>query len=345
METQIMEIQTIQTNQIILPDAPKISGLSFRGFQGESDYPKMAAIIQGCKEADQIDRVDTVEDVARNYKHLINSDPYRDMLFAEIDGEAIAYQRVLWREEVDGTRIYMLFGFLLPAWRNKGIGTAMLHQAEKRLTEIAQSHPKGKPSYFESETVDSEILRQAVLEKEGYKAIRYAFNMVRPDLENIPNLTLPEGVEIRPVLPEHYQAINDASREAFRDEWGYSPDLEPPVDQWLEDPNFDPSLWRVAWEGDQVVGMVLSFINERENQEYKRKRGYTENICVRRPWRKRGIAKALIAAALHAIKEKGMEDAGLGVDAENLSGALQLYESMGYRMIKRFSIYRKPLEL
>lgn len=340
-----MEIQTIQTNQIILPDAPKISGLSFRGFQGESDYPKMAAIIQGCKEADQIDRVDTVEDVARNYKHLINSDPYRDMLFAEIDGEAIAYQRVLWREEVDGTRIYMLFGFLLPAWRNKGIGTAMLHQAEKRLTEIAQSHPKGKPSYFESETVDSEILRQAVLEKEGYKAIRYAFNMVRPDLENIPNLTLPEGVEIRPVLPEHYQAINDASREAFRDEWGYSPDLEPPVDQWLEDPNFDPSLWRVAWEGDQVVGMVLSFINERENQEYKRKRGYTENICVRRPWRKRGIAKALIAAALHAIKEKGMEDAGLGVDAENLSGALQLYESMGYRMIKRFSIYRKPLEL
>ncbi len=340
-----METLTVQTNLIVLPDAPKISGLSFRGFEGESDYPKMAALIQGCKEADQIERVDTVEDVARNYKFLINSDPYRDMLFAEIDGEVIAYQRVLWREEVEGTRIYQFFGFLLPKWRNRGIGTAMLHQAERRLREIAKSHPKGAPCFYESEVADSETLREAVLLKEGYKAVRHAFNMVRPDLKNIPNLTLPEGIEIRPVLPEHYQAINDASKEAFRDEWGFSPDLEPPVEQWLEDPNFDPTLWRVAWEGDQVVGMVLSFINERENQEYHRKRGYTENICVRRPWRKRGIAKALIAASLHAIKERGMEDAGLGVDSENLSGALQLYESMGYRMIKRFSVYRKPLEL
>lgn len=338
-----METSVTETNQIILPDAPQISGLSFRSFQGESDYPKMAVVISGCKDADKIERVDTAEDVARNYKYLVNSDPYQDMLFAEIKGEVIGYQRVLWRQEVDGTRIYMLFGFLLPAWRNKGIGTAMLHQAERRLQVIAKNHPADIPCFFESDTVDSEILRQAVLEREGYKAIRYAFDMVRPDLENIPDLSLPEGIEIRPVLPEHYQAIKDASTEAFLDDWGFSPELEPPVEEWLEDPNFDPGLWRVAWEGDQVVGMVLNFINKRENQEYKRKRGWTENICVRRPWRKRGIAKALIAASLHAIKERGMMEAALGVDAENPSGALQLYESMGYRMIRRYSIYRKPL--
>jgi mycothiol synthase len=345
MEIYIMEKLAVQTNQIILPDAPKISGLTFRGFEGESDYPKMAAIIQGCKEADKIERVDTAEDVARNYKYLVNSDPYKDMLFAEIDGEVIAYQRVLWHEEVDGNRIYQFFGFLLPAWRNKGIGSAMLHQAEQRLLEIAESHSEGATCYFQTDIVDSELLREAVLKKEGYKPIRYAFDMVRPDLENIPNLTLPEGIEIRPVLPEHYQAIKDASSEAFRDEWGFSPELEPPVEKWLEDPNFDPTLWRVAWDGDQVVGMVQSFIDKRENQEYNRKRGYTENICVRRAWRKRGVAKALIADSLRAVKERGMLEAALGVDAENPSGALQLYESMGYRMIRRYTIYRKPLEL
>ncbi len=338
-----MEKLVIQSSHIILPDAPQISGLSFRGFQGESDYPKMVAVIQGSKDADQIERIDTVEDVARNYQHLVNSDPYQDMLFAESDGEVIAYQRVLWREEVDGPRIYQFFGFLLPTWRCKGIGRAMIHQAERRLLEIAATHPKGGSSYFECEGADTEKSKEALLVSEGYKAIRHSFIMVRPDLENIPDLVLAEGIEIRPVLPEHYQKINDASKEAFRDEWGFSPENEPSVEQWLEDPNFDPSLWRVAWEGDQVVGMVLSFINKQENQEYNRKRGWTENICVRRPWRKRGIAKTLIAASLRAIKERGMEEATLGVDTENLSGALQLYESMGYRSIKRFSIYRKPL--
>jgi mycothiol synthase len=257
----------------------------------------------------------------------------------------IAYQRVLWREELDGTRIYQFFGFMVPTWRRKGIGRAMFHQAERRIIEIAATHPNSGSRFFESDCADTEIGKETLFIHEGYKDIRHEFVMVRPDLENIPDLRLPEGVEIRPVLPEHLQKINDASKEAFQDDWGFSPDLEHTVEQWVEDPNYDPTLWRVAWEGDQVVGMVLNFIDARANEEYHYKRGWTENICVRRPWRKKGIAKALIAASLHAIKERGMQEAALGVDTENISGALKLYESMGYRPIKRFSIYRKPLKI
>lgn len=338
-----MEKSVLQNNRITLADAPHIPGLSFRSFRGESDYPKMVAVIKGSKDADQIERVDEVEDVARNYKHLINSNPYKDMLFAEIDREVIGYQRVLWREELDGTRIYQLFGFLLPEWRRKGIGRAMFHWAERRLVEIAATHPKGQPKELESECADTEIGREALIKSEGYRAVRHSYIMVRPDLENIPDLALPEGVEIRPVLPEHYQKINDASKEAFQDDWGFCPDFEDTVEQWLEDPNFDPTLWRVAWEGDEVAGMVLNYIDTRANEAYGYKRGWTENICVRRPWRKKGIARALIADSLRAIKERGMLQAALGVDTENVSGALRLYEGMGYQPIKRFSIYRKPL--
>lgn len=331
------------TNIISLPDAPQISGLSFRGFQGESDYPKMVAVIQGSKDADQIERVDEVEDIIKNYRHLVNSDPYQDMLFAEIDGEVIGYQRVFWYEELDETRIYKLFGYLLPTWRHKGIGRAMFHQAERRLTEIAATHPAGLPRFLESECADTETGKEALIKSEGYDAVRHSFIMVRSDLENIPDLALPEGVNIRPVLPEHYQKINDASREAFQDHWGYSLDLEETVEQWFENPNFDPTLWRVAWEGDQVVGMVLNFIDKRANEVYRHKRGWTENICVRRPWRKKGIARALIVDSLHALKERGMLEAALGVDTENVSGALRLYQGLGYQPIKRISIYRKPL--
>jgi ribosomal protein S18 acetylase RimI-like enzyme len=90
--------------------------------------------------------------------------------------------------------------------------------------------------------------------------------------------------------------------------------------------------------------MVLNFIDQPENREYNRLRGYTENICVRRTWRRRGLARALIARSLSAIKERGMLEAALGVDTENVTGALQLYESMGFRPVKRFTTYRKVME-
>ncbi|MCJ7824376.1 MAG: GNAT family N-acetyltransferase, partial [Anaerolineales bacterium] len=78
--------------------------------------------------------------------------------------------------------------------------------------------------------------------------------------------------------------------------------------------------------------------------EYNRKRGYTEFICVRRPWRKQGMATALITSSMKMFKEMGMTEAGLGVDTQNLSGALWLYESLGFRQVKRHSTYRKPME-
>lgn len=80
-----------------------------------------------------------------------------------------------------------------------------------------------------------------------------------------------------------------------------------------------------------------------ENEEFHRKRGHVELISVKRPWRGKGIAKALIARSLKLLKSQGMTEAALGVDAENPSGALQLYEKMGFKVVKRGGIYRKPL--
>jgi ribosomal protein S18 acetylase RimI-like enzyme len=101
----------------------------------------------------------------------------------------------------------------------------------------------------------------------------------------------------------------------------------------------------VAWDAsaNQIAGAVQNFVNEKENEEYNRKRGYTEGIFVRRPWRKRGLARALIMRSLQMFKNMGFTEAALGVDAENLSGALRLYESCGFRAVKREALYRKPI--
>ncbi len=155
---------------------------------------------------------------------------------------------------------------------------------------------------------------------------------------------MPPKLEVRPVLDEHIRPIWDADVEAFRDHWGYVPPNEESYQHWLEWRCFNPELWKVAWDGDQVAGMVLNFIDEQENEKYQRKRGYTESISVRRPWRRRGLAQALIAESFHFLRDLGMEEAALGVDTQNLTGAFRLYESMGFEKVKRWTDYRKNLE-
>ena len=167
--------------------------------------------------------------------------------------------------------------------------------------------------------------------------------MVRPDLENIPDAPLPEGLEVRPVKPEHLHSIWEAENEAFRDHWGYSEPVEGDYERWLNEPLFQPETWQVAWDGDQVAGMVRGFIDEAQNKRYNRKRGYTENITTRRPWRRRGLAHALIALSMRQQKGLGMTDTALSVDGLNPSGALQLYESMGFRVIRKEIGFSKPL--
>jgi mycothiol synthase len=338
-----MEITKVEKSTIELDNTPDIDGLSFRRFSGEEDFPKMLAVINAGKKVDQIERGETLQDVINTYTHLINCDPYQDMIFAEIHGEMVAYNRGFWRVEVGGKRIFQHFGFLLPAWRRRGIGEAMMAGIERRLHDIAKGLPRDAACLYESIAEEKEIGAQTLLEGRGYQAVRHEFTMVRPNLEDIPISPLPAGIEVRPVLEEHLDTIRTASLEAFRDHWGYSEALEPSVDQWRNSPNFDPSLWKVAWDGDQVVGMVLGYVNRQENEEYQRLRGWTENICVRRPWRKRGIAQALIIESLVELKKRGYKEAALGVDTENLSGALRLYQRMGYQAVSRNTIYRKPM--
>ena len=168
--------------------------------------------------------------------------------------------------------------------------------------------------------------------------------MERPIEAPIPEAPLPEGLEIRPATFEHFDAILAANNEAFRDHWGHSPITEEDKRAFREHPTTRPEYWKVAWDGDEVAGMVLNFVDADENRKLGRKRGYTEDICVRRPWRKRGLASALIAASIHMFRELGYEETALGVDADNPNGALGLYESFGYQTSTRHAIYQKVLE-
>jgi mycothiol synthase len=329
---------------ISFPNAPSIPGLTFRCFQGEVDYPHMAALIAACKVADGVERSTNVEDVARTYRHLENCDPQADMLFAEVDGQVIAYGRIWWDDLLDGVRLYHPFGFLHPDWRHKGIGSAMWAAGERRVNEIASKHPKETPKFLQVESFESEKDLVALLESRGYQPVRYETYMVRDLGEPFPEAPMPPGLEVRPVKPEHYRHIFEASNEAFRDHWSPFDMSEEVYKAEMESPVFQPELWKVAWDGDQMASVIHNFVDEKENKEYQRKRGYTEGICTRRPWRKLGLARSLLVQSMQMFKQMGMTETALSTDSQNLSGAVRLYESVGYRKVKLQINYRKPIE-
>jgi len=330
--------------QLYLPNAPQIPGLKFRKFRKETDFPHMWEISNACRQADDIQYTTSLEDIINEYDHLLNCDPYRDMIFTEVNGQVIGYGRVFWEKLGEGIWVYSSFCNLRPEWREKGIGTAMLRYNESRQRQIAFEHPQDGSRYYQSWAADTEKGTIALLESQGYQPVRYELEMLRDLSEPFPEAPLPEGLEVRPVKPEHNRQVIRAADEAFQDHWGYRPISDQELEGWMNDSNFRPELWKVAWDGDQIAGSVQNFYNPEANEKFNRKRGYTEGISTRRPWRKRGLASALIVQSMKMFKEMGMTETAHGVDAENTSGALRLYKRLGYKVVKQYTTFRKPME-
>ena len=323
--------------------APEIPGLTFRGYSGPQEHERIAAIIQRCFDADSVSEVITAGDVARRFTHLQNFDPTQDVLLAEIYGDLIGYAQMNWLRKSNSDVIFRHHGCVLPEWRRKGIGSALLIYTEDHLRGLANHAPKDGLRFFKVNLADTESDKQALMEKTGYQPVRYFFEMVRPLDADILEISLPEGLEIRPATPDQYRTIYDAADEAFQDHWGHVPGTDSEYQWWVESPEFQPERWKIAWDNEQVAGMVLNYINDEENERFNRKRCHTEDISVRRPWRRRGLARSLLAQSLQMFKDEGMEEAALGVDTDNLSGALGLYENLGFHNIKLWTAYRKPM--
>lgn len=339
-----MVAEMIIKEAIEIKNAPNIPGLIFRGFHGEEDYPHMIEIFEATREEDKTEATVSIEDVARNYSHLERCDPLKDMLFAEVDGEVIAYSRCMWDEELEGDYLYSHFVNIKPNWRGKGIGKAISRHQQERLREIANEHPTDAPKFFQGWGSDTQKWQIQLYTEQGFEPVRYGLELIRLCSEPMTPTHLPKGVEARPATKEHIRQIWDAQAEAFQDHWGFVPPTEENFKHWQEEPTFQPEHWYIAWEGKEVVGMVLNYINHEENKEYNRQRGYTENISVRRPWRRQGVARSLLTQSIKMFQEMGMEKTCLGVDTQNPHNAMRLYKSVGYKETKRFTTFRKPME-
>jgi mycothiol synthase len=191
---------------------------------------------------------------------------------------------------------------------------------------------------------ETQVGYRALVESAGYETIRWFFLMRRPTLDDIPDAPLPDGIELRPVEADQIRPILHAENEAFRDHWAAREQTEDDIAITLGRVELATDLWVVAWAGEEIAGVVQNWIWPDENAGLGVQRGWLEHISVRRPWRRRGLARAITAESLRRLQAAGMTEAMLGVDSENPNGALGLYEGLGFQVDMRSASYRRSLE-
>jgi len=178
------------------------------------------------------------------------------------------------------------------------------------------------------------------LARAGLEPIRSSFQMRIELAREIARPEWPEGVVVRAFRPGEDERVYEAHQESFEDHWDYR---RTPMDEWRrwlrETPRFDPELWFVAEEGDEIAGVALCAWHWSGDPQF----GWVHVLGVRRPWRRRGLGLALLLHAFADFKARGATRVGLGVDAENTTGAVRLYERAGMTVARRNDTYQKKL--
>ncbi|HEY4753089.1 MAG TPA: GNAT family N-acetyltransferase, partial [Candidatus Limnocylindrales bacterium] len=307
-----------------------VEGLTLRTATA-ADWPAIAAIVNAARRADGADEVRTAESLESEFAAYGRE---QGLVIAEVNGEAIGYASSQLAER-DGVLVGDLMGALHPAFRRRGIGTELLHRTRDGVIARMAEDPRPLSRELRAFALDSEAGIIAMLTAEGFVPIRFGFEMRRALTGILPIHPLPAGLEMRPAIASNYRAIFEANEEAFRDHWGHRPTTEDDFRQQFFAPDVTPALWCVAWDGDQVAGVVMNTIYADENEALGVRRGWLDKVSVRRPWRGRGVAKALCSASFRVLRDQGMDEACLGVDGSNPTGAVQLYEGLGFHVMRR----------
>ena len=322
--------------------APAIPGLTFRTAV-PADWDAIAEVVNAARRADGIDEVRTGENLAAEYAESESFQLARDMLLAEVDGRLVGFT-MGYRVMREGALVAETSGGVHPDHRRRRIGTALYLATRERLRAECAADPRPGPRELRSYALEDETPDRGLLDAHGYVAIRYGFEMVRPLTGALPEHALPDGLEMRAATEDQYRAIFAADNEAFEDHWGHRAPEEADFQARFHGPEQEPALWCVAWDGDEVAGVVMNAIFAEENEALGIRRGWLEHVSVRRRWRGQGVAKALCSASFRVLRERGMDEAWLGVDGKNPTGALQLYEGLGFAARRRWMAYGRPLD-
>jgi ribosomal protein S18 acetylase RimI-like enzyme len=323
---------------------PRLSGLVIRPFDPGADFGPVASFIGETNRHDDGDWFPSAAVLANEWQRSERFDPVRDAIVATVDGAIVGVADTSWRGrgEIVSHHVNTV---VHPAVRRRGLGRELLGRIEARARDAAREAASTSDrrhsldAFFELQVPGAKPFVRAT----GFKPHTFGYVMIRPLTERIDDAPLPAGLDVRPVRPDDHRQIWEADVEAFLDHAQPAERDEGDFVRWFGQPELDTSLWQVAWAGDEVAGSVMTMIWRNENAALGVRRAWLEHVSVRRPWRRQGLASALIVETLRMLQAAGFEEAMLGVHGENPTGALGVYEKVGFIVHRRWAMWRKPL--
>jgi mycothiol synthase len=249
----------------------------------------------------------------------------RDAWLFELDGELAGYSVLH-----TGAHVFA-DGYVHPRHFGRGVGT--------RIVELTEEEARSrKLQAIRNAVLAADVHARALLESRGYRALRHFYRMAIELDGPPPPAEWPPGLRAEPVDYEHEaEAFHATLDEAFAEEFGHEPESGIDWRARRERRSFDPTLWFVVKEGDEVAAALLCA--ERFSS------GWIASIGVRKPWRRRGLGFALLLHGFNQLYARGQHRIALGVDAENPTGATRLYERAGMHQAFEAVVYEKPLPL
>jgi len=211
----------------------------------------------------------------------------------------------------------------------------MFEWAENRIREIAKSHNTKGKGMFGSNATSTEIEKTKLLLDTGYKQVFSRVEMIFTDFNNLQDKNLPADYMLKSVNSKHFHVMLKVLEKAYLTREHTAIYTEEDYEEFVNNPNNDPSLWYVAWYKNEIIGYVLS--------EIRSGAGVITEVVVDEKHRRRGLATILTIKNLLNLQKRGVKKVYLDTNGEDISGARSMYEKIGFRKTITDYRYRKPL--
>lgn len=306
------------------------AGLAWRPITVD-DVDAITTLQQAMDRVDHPSYAATREELEEELSHSYLELAADSLVGVDTDGVVVAYGLVILPPGQETLVRSILQGGVHPDYRGDGIGRELLAWQQSRALQQLATSQKTLPAWIVAHAEERSTDSTTLLTRAGFEKSRYFFALERKLSEALPEVTAADGVTIVTYSPRFSEATHLAKNGAFRDHWGSQPSTDEQWESMVKMEAFHEEVSYVALSPEgEVVGFLLTFVVEDDWKLQGYSSGYIGLLGVVKGWRRRRIAPAMLARAFEGYREAGYERAQLDVDAENPSGALALYESVGF---------------
>lgn len=314
-----------------------------------SDLADVYDLLQQVNRADGKDHSESEYDLQQQYDEPF-SDPVADArVVRTLTNRLAAFLRIFINPHPKDENSAFLWDEFAPDARGQGLeGEAldwMERRATARLAAVArEQNAQELPRLIRAGILETEPAKLTLYRERGYSHVRSFFKMTRDLGAPVPDVSLPDGLRLVSYDPALDEPLRAALNEAFSDHWGHQ---DVSLEEWqpfiIGTSTVRRDLTLIVLDGEEVAAFSINHEKPPAPDHPDMKLGWIESLGTRRAWRKRGLASALLSETMRRYRAEGFRSIGLGVDAENPTGALGLYERVGFRAARRRLIMQKRI--